>query len=46
MLLLTLIDLAEKALPMRRHTARAVGVAFLVLEIMVATRRLTMPWVA
>ena len=46
MLLLTLIDLAEKAMPMRRHNAKAVGVAFLVLGIMVATGRLTMPWVA
>jgi predicted metal-binding membrane protein len=46
MLLLTLIDFAEKALPMGRHTARAVGVAFLVLGIMVATGRLSMSWVA
>jgi predicted metal-binding membrane protein len=46
MLLLTLIDVAEKALPMGRHTARTVGVAFLVLRIMVETGRVTMSWVA
>ena len=46
MLLLTLIDFSEKTLPLGRHTARAVGGAFLVLGIMVATGRLTMPWVA
>jgi predicted metal-binding membrane protein len=46
MLLLTLVDFAEKVLPKGRLMARAVGVAFLVLGVLVASGRVVMPWTA
>jgi predicted metal-binding membrane protein len=45
MLALTLIDFAEKVLPLGRHTSRIVGVAFLVLGVLVASGTLKMTWV-
>jgi predicted metal-binding membrane protein len=43
MLLLTLVVFAEKVLPYGRRAAYGVGVAFLVLGILVAAGRVTMP---
>ena len=46
MLLLTLIVFAEKVLPPRRWTPRAVGTAFLVFGELIAAGALDMPWIA
>jgi predicted metal-binding membrane protein len=43
MLLLTLVVFAEKVLPYGRRAAHGVGVAFLVLGVLVAAGRVTMP---
>ena len=44
MLLLTLVVFAEKVLPVGRRVSLAVGAAFLVLGVLVATRAVAMPW--
>jgi predicted metal-binding membrane protein len=44
MLLLTLIVFAEKVLPLRAWSPRAVGIAFLALGLLVAAGSFEMPW--
>jgi predicted metal-binding membrane protein len=44
MLLLTLVIFAEKVLPGARRASAAVGVAFIVLGVMVASGMVRFPW--